>query len=106
MKMRERLRGYIRAFKREARVYRAVLADKRTPWIARILLAAAIGYVFMPFDLIPDWIPVLGLLDDLLIVPGLVALALLFVPRDLVAYHRAQVAETALRAQPTQTDPS
>jgi uncharacterized membrane protein YkvA (DUF1232 family) len=87
----ERARGLISAFKREVRVYRAVLADRRTPWPARVLLGLAVGYLFMPFDLIPDWIPVLGLVDDVIIVPGLVWLAMRFVPRALVEEHRGRI---------------
>jgi uncharacterized membrane protein YkvA (DUF1232 family) len=49
----------------------------------------------MPFDLIPDFIPVLGHLDDAIIVPGLVYIALRFVPRELVAEHRTRVTSQA-----------
>jgi uncharacterized membrane protein YkvA (DUF1232 family) len=80
-----------RAFKRELAVYRRVLADERTPRSAKIFLGLAVGYLCMPFDLIPDFIPVLGHLDDAIIVPGLVYVALRFVPRELVAEHRTQV---------------
>ena len=84
-----------RAFKRELAVYRRVLADERTPRSAKIFLGLAVGYLCMPFDLIPDFIPVLGLLDDAIIVPGLVYIALRFVPRELVAEHRARVTAEA-----------
>ena len=78
-----------RAFKRELVVYRRVLGDARTPLAAKIFLGLAVGYLCMPFDLIPDFIPVLGHLDDVVIVPGLVYFALRFVPRELVAEHRS-----------------
>jgi uncharacterized membrane protein YkvA (DUF1232 family) len=77
--------------KRELVVYRLVLKHERTPRLARVLLAAAVGYLLMPFDLIPDWIPVVGHLDDALIVPGLAFLALRMVPRDVVAECREQM---------------
>ena len=79
------------AFKRELAVYRRVLADQRTPLSAKIFLCLAVGYLCMPFDPIPDFIPVLGHLDDVVIVPGLVYIALRFVPRELVAEHRTHV---------------
>jgi uncharacterized membrane protein YkvA (DUF1232 family) len=84
-----------RAFKRELTVYRRVLADPRTPLRAKICLGLAVGYLCMPFDLIPDFIPVLGYLDDAIIVPGLVYIALRFVPRELVLEHRAHVTHEA-----------
>lgn len=84
-----------RAFKRELAVYRRVLADERTPLSAKIFLGLAVGYLCMPFDLIPDFIPLLGHLDDLVIVPGLVYIALRLVPRELVAEHRTRVTQEA-----------
>lgn len=72
------------ALSREFRTYRLVLRHDRTPWITRVLLGAALFYVVSPIDLIPDWIPVLGHLDDILIVPALVWLALRFVPAEVV----------------------
>jgi uncharacterized membrane protein YkvA (DUF1232 family) len=71
-------------FKRELRVYRRVLRDPRTPRLAKILLGAAVGYALLPFDLIPDFIPVIGHLDDLVIVPTLVWLALKRIPTEVI----------------------
>ncbi len=81
--------------RRELRVYRRVLRHPRTPRRARWLLALALGYLCLPFDLIPDWIPGLGLLDDGLIVPGLIYLALRAIPPEVVAECRAAEEETA-----------
>ncbi len=86
-----RLRQIARDTKRELAVYRLVLADARTPLPAKIVLGLAVGYLVMPFDLIPDFIPVIGQLDDLLIVPGLVWVALRLIPADVIADCRAQV---------------
>jgi uncharacterized membrane protein YkvA (DUF1232 family) len=85
----ERARAFTEGVKREVAVYRRVLRHPRTPWAARLVLGAAVGYLLMPFDLIPDFIPVLGQLDDILIVPGLVYLALKLVPAEVVAECRA-----------------
>lgn len=87
----ERLRAIATRAKREVRVYQRVIADERTPRAAKLLLGAAVGYLLLPFDLIPDFIPVLGQVDDVLIVPGLVVLALRLVPDALLAEHRAAV---------------
>lgn len=61
----------------------------KTPWPAKAILWLAIGYLVMPFDLIPDFIPVLGQLDELVILPGLVYLALKLTPEEIVAECRA-----------------
>ena len=87
-RMWQQTKDLARAFKRELAVYRRVLADERTPLSAKIFLGLAVGYLCMPFDLIPDFIPVLGQLDDVVIVRGLVYIALRFVPRELVEEHR------------------
>lgn len=87
-----RLRQVTREIKRELAVYRLVLADSRTPFPAKVLLGLAIGYLLMPFDLIPDFIPVIGQVDDVLIVPGLVILALRMIPKAVVEECRAKIA--------------
>lgn len=65
------------------------MADARCPRMARWMLAAAVAYALSPIDLIPDFIPVLGQLDDLLILPLLVWLAIRMMPKSLIAEHRA-----------------
>lgn len=91
------LRDTVARFKTELAVYRRVLAHPQTPRLAKILLWMAIGYVLMPFDLIPDFIPVIGHIDDLVIVPGLVIMALYLIPEDIVATCRAEVEKELIR---------
>jgi uncharacterized membrane protein YkvA (DUF1232 family) len=90
----KKAKAIVAAFKREARVYRLVLADPRTPWLARVLLGAAVAYALSPIDLVPDFIPVVGYLDDVVIVPGLVYLALRLVPREVVRECREKARMT------------
>ena len=59
------------------------LKEKRTPWYAKILAAAVVVYALSPIDLIPDFIPVLGYLDDLLILPALIAWCVKCIPSDV-----------------------
>lgn len=89
--MLERLQAVAKLLKQEMNVYRLVLQDRRTPRIAKITLGLAVGYALLPFDLIPDWIPVLGLLDDLLIVPTLLIIALQFIPENILLDCRERV---------------
>jgi len=88
-----RLQRIARTLKRELRVYQLVLRDPRTPRLARILLGLAVGYALLPFDLIPDFIPVLGHLDDALIVPALIVAALKLIPAEVVADCRARAGQ-------------
>jgi uncharacterized membrane protein YkvA (DUF1232 family) len=82
------------AFRRELQVYRLVLKHERTPRLAKILLGLAVAYTLMPLDIIPDFIPVLGHLDDLIFVLALVILALKLIPRDVVEECQALVRGT------------
>lgn len=85
------LRETAQRLKTEFAVYRRALAHPHTPWLARILLGLALGYVLLPFDLIPDFIPVIGHLDDLVIVPALVWLALRMIPPEVIAECRLNI---------------
>jgi len=71
---------YLGKIKRNVRYFRCIATDARTPRLAKFLLLAALAYLASPIDLIPDMIPVLGQLDDLLVVPALIWVALLLVP--------------------------
>ena len=66
------------------------LKDKKTPWYAKLFAALTVAYALSPIDFIPDFIPVLGYLDDLIILPLLVALTVKFIPKDVFAEYRQQ----------------
>lgn len=89
--MIEKLKSFTKHLKQEFEVYRLVLKHPQTPWVAKVFLGLAIGYLLLPFDLIPDFIPVLGQLDDLIIIPVLVYVALLFIPQEVIQGCREQV---------------
>ena len=69
------------------------IRDPRTPWHAKVLAAAVVGYALSPIDLIPDVIPVLGALDDLILGPLGLALVMWLLPRDVLEASRAKARE-------------
>ena len=82
-----------RAIRRDTYALYLASRDPRVPWLAKIVAAAVLAYALSPVDLIPDFIPVLGLLDDLVIVPLGLALVVRLVPPELMAEHRAAAAD-------------
>lgn len=90
LRFRERLARAAGSLRRELEVYRLVARHPATPLRSKLLLGTAVGYAMLPFDLIPDFLPVIGHLDDLVIVPALVAAALSFVPESVLAECRAR----------------
>jgi uncharacterized membrane protein YkvA (DUF1232 family) len=82
--MLNKLKKVAAQLKQEFEVFRLVLKHPKTPVLSKIFLGMAIGYVLMPFDLIPDFIPVIGQLDDLVVVPLLVYVALKMIPGGVV----------------------
>lgn len=74
--------------------------DPRTPWYAKLLLAVIVAYAFSPIDLIPDFVPVLGYLDDLILIPVAIAFAIRLVPDSVLADCRAQAQETFKKGKP------
>ena len=74
--------------------------DPRTPWYARLLIASIVAYAFSPIDLIPDFVPVLGYLDDLILIPIGIALAIKLVPNSVLAECRARAQETLQNGKP------
>lgn len=92
--MLEKLKALAKQLKQEFEVYRLVLKHPQTPWIAKVFLGLAVGYLLLPFDLIPDFIPVVGQLDEVVIIPLLLYLALLFIPKEIIQTCREQVQVT------------
>ena len=66
------------------------LRRRETPWTAKLCAAVTVAYALSPIDLIPDFIPVLGYLDDLIILPALVALTVRLIPAEVMAACRAE----------------
>ena len=90
--MFEQLRAIGKSIKAELTMYRLVLKDARTPIAAKFLLGLAVGYLLLPFDLIPDFVPILGHLDDAVIVPALVVIAVKMIPTEVLEEARIRAA--------------
>ena len=90
--MGTRLRDWARGVRQE--LYALVLAgrDRRVPWYVRGLVLATVAYAASPVDLIPDFVPVVGLLDDLVIVPLAIVLIVKLMPAEVLAEARAKAA--------------
>ena len=91
MRLKDQISQIYLKLKIEIVLYKNVFGDGRTPLIAKVFLALALGYLALPFDLIPDFIPVIGHIDDALLVPLFIALALRLTPPHVVEEHRQRL---------------
>jgi uncharacterized membrane protein YkvA (DUF1232 family) len=89
----ELLRTWARHLRSETYALYLAYKDPRTPWYAKILVAFVVAHTFSPIDLIPDFIPVLGYLDDLIITPVGLWLALKLIPPEVMDEARRQAKE-------------
>jgi uncharacterized membrane protein YkvA (DUF1232 family) len=90
----------VRRLKAEAYALYLAYRDPRVPWYARLLAAVVVGYAFCPIDLIPDFVPVLGYLDDLLLVPLGIWLALKLIPPEVMAEARERARQAMAAGKP------
>jgi uncharacterized membrane protein YkvA (DUF1232 family) len=86
-----------RKLKQDVVAVALAMRDPRVPWYARALGACIVAYALSPIDLIPDFIPVIGYLDDLVLVPLGLLLMVRLIPAPVMAEHRAAAAELAQR---------
>ena len=93
--MRQKMRSLKARIINELYVYRLVMRDARTPKPSKILLGLALAYALSPINLVPDFIPVIGYVDDLIIVPILVILALKLAPKQVVEDCRIRALQVA-----------
>jgi len=100
MRVFERLRQWARAVKQDVLILYLAARDPRVPWYAKVIAACVAAYALSPIDLIPDFIPVLGYLDDVIIVPLGIVLAMRLIPPSLLEEHR-RIAIERSRQRPT-----
>ena len=91
MQLIDKLKKQATQLKSEAQVLILAYADKRTPLTAKILIGLTVSYLLSPIDLIPDFIPIIGLIDDLIIVPLLIALSIKLIPQTVLTEARQNV---------------
>ena len=89
----ERLKARARALKHEVYALYLAARDPRTPWYAKLLVWSVVVYAFSPIDLIPDFIPLLGYLDDLILIPAGIVLAIRLIPPGVLAQTRETAAQ-------------
>jgi uncharacterized membrane protein YkvA (DUF1232 family) len=94
---RRDIKTWARRLKREVYAIYLAAQSPRVPWYTKYLAMAVVGYALSPIDLIPDFIPVLGYVDDLIIVPLGIWLVLSLIPEDVMAEYRAKADEAATR---------
>jgi uncharacterized membrane protein YkvA (DUF1232 family) len=92
-----RLQTWARAIKRDVHALYLSARDPRVPWYAKAVALAVAAYALSPIDLIPDFIPVLGYLDDIILVPLGILLAVRLIPPQILAEHRAAATDARLK---------
>jgi len=91
--MIKRARQWARLVRRDVHAIYLAGRDPRVPWYAKALAIGVAGYALSPIDLIPDFIPVLGYLDDVIIVPVGILMVVKLIPLEIMAQHRAAAAQ-------------
>src|SRR4029079_14036777 len=95
--MAGKLKDWARSIKRDVHAIYLAARDPRRPWYAKALAVCVAGYALSPIDLIPDFVPVIGYLDDLIIVPLGILVVVKLIPPEVMAESRAPAAVAAER---------
>ena len=99
--MLEKFKKRISHLKTETHALYLAARHPHTPWYAKLLVAGIVAYAFSPIDLIPDFVPVLGYLDDLVLIPLGIAIAIKLIPQSVLAECRARAQDAAASGKPT-----
>lgn len=100
MKIIDSLKQRSRTMKRDVMALWIAYRDPRTPWYAKVFSAVVVAYALSPIDLVPDFVPVLGYLDDLILIPAGVTLALKMIPAEVMAEARIKAEEQFSSGKP------
>jgi uncharacterized membrane protein YkvA (DUF1232 family) len=96
----ERLKNKARLLKTEVYAIYLAYKDPRVPWYARILAVCVVGYAFSPIDLIPDFVPIIGYLDDLILIPLGIVFVLKIIPKEVMDEYREKAKDRMLNGKP------
>lgn len=99
-KMLNKIKAWARNLKKYVFVLYFAYKDSRVPWYAKVFTACVVAYAFSPIDLIPDFIPVLGYLDDIIIVPLGIKLALKMIPNAVIKDCEEKAEELMVKGKP------
>ena len=86
--MKDRLKSWARTIKRDVHARYLASRDSRVPWYAKALAVVVASYALSPIDLIPDFVPVIGYLDDIVLLPLGIMLVVRMIPPEIMAEHR------------------
>ena len=100
MRLLENLKQRARHLKAETFALYLAARDRRTPWYAKLLVAGIVAYALSPIDLIPDFVPILGYLDDLILIPIGIAWAIKLIPPPVLAECRARAQQATAQSKP------
>ena len=98
--MFERMKSWAKQLKRKVFVLYFAYKDTRTPWYAKVFAICVVAYAFSPIDLIPDFIPILGYLDDVILVPLGIAATLKMIPKSVIQECTVQAEERMKKDKP------
>ena len=100
MKIIEHAKSYAKKIKRELPVLYLAMKHKDTPWYAKLLALITVGYALSPIDLIPDFIPILGYLDDIILIPLMMTLTIKLIPNAVFESCRVEAVEIWAEGKP------
>lgn len=96
----DKLKAFARKLKQELFVLFLASKDDRVPWYAKLVSFLVVAYAFSPIDLIPDFIPILGYLDDIILIPLGISLALKMIPQPIIDHLRIKANEIREKGKP------
>ena len=96
----EKIKAWAKNLKRQIFILYFAYRDERVPWYVKLFTACIVAYAFSPIDLIPDFIPILGYLDDVIILPLGIMFALKMIPKDVIADCEVKANEMMKNGKP------